>query len=216
MARMLWLLQTLLLGCAVVLALWVGTPGMAVAGLVALWLALVVPQAVPAPKRESWVRLLAVWVGSLIVCLSAASKSFTFDSYYAMPAWLIAASVWLTQRRVADAAARARWKTPVLAWLFCGALMLLAGGYVQDRPGDFFGGLLATVALLALWRAWFQPRAAVAQMINTLILLLVGLPVADLLVHFLPRPALRPDTCRLYYSYNAAKGDPEAAGSRHL
>jgi lysophospholipase L1-like esterase len=40
----------------------------------------------------------------------------------------------------------------------------------------------------------------------------VLLPPADALCQIFNRPALRPETCRRYYSYNEARGDPAAFG----
>jgi lysophospholipase L1-like esterase len=224
-----WLPQTLLLGGAVLLAVCVRAPCVVIAGIGFLWFALVVPVVIPVRRRDSLggLPLVVVWASTVTVPLSL----FVWDSYYvscggigeslrawwwdfycAGPVWLIAAALWLSQRRIADEAAKMRWKSPVMVWLCCGALVVLWGGYFQNGRGDFYVGLLAAAAVLVLWRAWFRPGLVAAQAVNTLILLLVGLPAADLVSHSFARPPLRPDTCQLYYSYNAAKGDPEAFG----
>jgi lysophospholipase L1-like esterase len=208
-----WLAQTLLLGCAMLLAVWVKAPAAALAGIGVLSIALLAPEMMPDRRRESLgaARLAAVWAGSVTAWVSVALSGFTCDLYYAAPAWLMAAAVWLTQRRVGDAAAKG-WKAPVMAWLFCGALIWLGEAYFQNERGNFYGALLATLALLVLWRAWCRLGLVAAQAVNTLILLLVGLPAADLFIQSSARPPLRPETCRFYYSFNLAKGDPEAYG----
>jgi lysophospholipase L1-like esterase len=207
---MLWVLQTLLLGCAFLLGFWVGAPSSALAGIAVLWVNLVIPAiSIQSWKSTGGLRLMMVWACSVVLWFSALWSPFTLDFYLAVTAWLIAAAVWLAQRQIANEPAKARWKTPVMAWLFCGAFIWLGSGYSQNRPGDFYGGLFATLAFLVLWRAWFRLGAVRAQMVHTAILLVVGLPVADLLVQSLARPPLRPETCRYYYSYKEAKGDPE-------
>jgi lysophospholipase L1-like esterase len=207
-----WLLQTLLLGCALLLAVWLQAPWAALAGIGLVGIALVTVEATPARARKAVeaAGLTAVWAGSILVWVSMALSAMSCDFLYAVPAWLVAAALWLAQRGMAGDAAEARWKTPVMAWLFCGGLMWLGGGYFQNQRGGFYAGLFATLALLILCRVWFRLGSRGAQVVNTVILLLVGLPAADFVLRFHSRPPLRPETCRLYYSYDAAKGDPEA------
>jgi len=223
-----WLPQTLLLGGATFLMLCVLMPPPMMSGIGALWAALVLPEVLPARQggRLRGCQLLMVWVCSVAVAVSAVAwdvfngyqasgatlKVFRWLLYLAAPAWLIASALWLCQRRIADAAEKERWKIPVMAWLLSGALMWIGGGYFQNQRTDFYGGLAATLVVLVLWRVWFRLGAVAAQSVNTLILLGVGLSVADPLFHQLERPPLRADTCRYYYSYTAAKGDPAAFG----
>jgi lysophospholipase L1-like esterase len=218
-------MQTLLLGSAVLLAAGAQWPGAALAGIGVLWIALVVAEVIPVNTRETLgaARLMVVWTASAVVALHAVAfdffcavetpkplASFRWYWFYAGPAWLIAGAIWLAQRRMLAAPARERWKAPVLAWLFCGALVGLEGGYVQNLRGEFCLGLLATLAALVIWRAWFRFGSLGAQTVHTLILLAVGLPVADWAMQYFALPALRPETCRFYYSYDAAKSDPAA------
>jgi lysophospholipase L1-like esterase len=207
-----WLLQTLLLGCTLLLALWVGLPAAALAGFGLAAAALLSPALAPPPAR-AWVEgaaLPALWMGSLTVWITVALAGIAWDFYYAALAGLMAAAVWLAARGAVGGIWKARWNAAVMAWLLCGALMWLGAGYFQNQRGVFYAGLLATLAVLALCQWWFRWGAAGAQTLNTLILLLVGLPVVDLALQPQSRIAVRPETCRLYYSYDAAKGDPEA------
>ncbi len=154
--------------------------------------------------------LVALWIGSVAVWAGTALGGIAWDYYYAIPSGLVALAVWLGIRRTACGIWKPRWNLAVMAWLFWGAFTWLAAGYVQNQRGGFFLGLLAAVAVLVLCRVWFHWGAAGAQTVNTLILVLVGLPLVDLLLQPQSRMAVRPETCRLYYSYDAAKGDPEA------
>jgi lysophospholipase L1-like esterase len=209
-----WLLQTFLLGCALLLGTWVRLPAAAMAGFGLAAAALISPALAPAPARgwREGAALAVLWLGSLTSWISGAFGDIAWDSYYAALAGLMALAVWLTARRMGGGIWQTRWNAAVMAWLLCGAFLWLGAGYFQNQWGDFYAGLLAVLACLVLCRRWFRWGAVGAQAINTLILLLVGLPVLDLAVQPQSRMTVRPETCRLYYSYTAAKGDPEAFG----
>jgi lysophospholipase L1-like esterase len=207
-----WLLQTILLGCTLLLALWVRLPVAAIAGFglaaAALILSTLAPQS--AGARVAGANLAALWIGSLTIWISMALAHIGWDFYYAALAGLMAAAIWLKARREIHPIWKARWNAAVMAWLLSGAFMWLGAGYFQNQRGVFYAGLLAMLAVLVLCRLWFDWGAAGAQTVNTLILLLVGLPLVDLALCPQSRLAVRPDTYRLYYSYDGAKGDPEA------
>jgi|ERR1700722_5699100 len=207
-----WLLQTSLLGCTLLLAVWVQLPVGVLAGFGLAALALVTAALAPRRDRANFERsiLAALWIGSLIAWGALAMAGIAWDFYYATLAGLMAAAIWLAARGVADGIWKGRWNAAVMAWLLCGALIWLAAGYFQNQRGIFYGGLVATLIALVLCRRWFRWGAAGAQALNTLFLLLVALPVVDLALRPQSRIAVRPETCRLYYSFDAAKGDPEA------
>ena len=66
------------------------------------------------------------------------------------------------------------------------------------------------------WPCWSSAGCGFArarfglQIVNTLVLLLVGLPAADLICQFHDKPQIRPETFRNFYSYDRAKGNPAA------
>jgi lysophospholipase L1-like esterase len=213
-----WLLQTLLLGCAFLLGTWVRLPAACAAGFGLVAAGLVLAALAPRPARV-WMEsagLAVLWIGSLAIWGSLVLGDIAWDNYYAVPAGLMAAAVWLTARRADGGIWKARWNAGVMAWLLAGAFMWLGAGYFQNQRGDFYGGLLAMLAGLALCRCWFRWGAVGAQTIHTLILLLAALPAVDWALRPQSRIAVRPDTCRLYYSYDAAKGDPESFGRWEL
>jgi lysophospholipase L1-like esterase len=207
-----WLLQTLLLGCTLLLALWVRLPTASIAGFCLVAAALLIPALVPASVRAriDGADLAALWIGSLTAWVSVALSNAGWDFYYAVLASVMAAAIWLTARRALHRILKVRWNAAVMAWLLYAACMWLGAGYFQNQRGVFYAGLLATLAVLMLCRLWFTWGAAGAQMVNTLILLLVGLPVVDLALRPQSRIAIRPGAYSLYYSYDHAKGDPEA------
>ncbi len=207
-----WFPQTLVLGCILLLALWVRLPAAALAGFGLAAAAILSPALAPPPMvaRISGTALAALWTGSLITWLAMAIAGVGWDFYYAAMSGLMAAAVWLTARGAAAGIWKARWNAAVMAWLLCGALLWLGAGYFQNQRVGFYSGLLAALAVLALCRWWFRWGAAGAQALHTLMLLLVGLPLVDVALHPQSLVAVRPETCRLYYSYDAAKGDPQA------
>ena len=207
-----WVLQTLLLGCTLLLAVWVELPAVALAGFGLAAVAVISPALAPQPAsaRVEGVALAALWMGSLTVWIAVALAGIAWDFYYATLAALMAAAIWLAAWDATGGVWKGRWNAAVMAWLLCGALMWFGAGYFQNQRGVFYGGLVATLAALALCRWWFLWGAVGAQALNTLILLLVALPIVDLVLRPQSRIAVRPETCRLYYSFDAAKGDPEA------
>jgi lysophospholipase L1-like esterase len=208
---MTWLLQALLLGCTVLLALWVRLPPAALSGFGLMAVALISSSLPPrfARIRGEGTVLALVWIGSVTAWASVLGR-IEWDSFYAIPDGLIAAAIWLTARRKESEIWKGRWNAAVLAWLQCGALLWLGGGYFQNQRGDFYAGLLATLVVLVLCRLWFRLGAVCAQAVNTFILLLVALPALDLALRLQPHNEVRPETCQLFYSYDAAKGDPVA------
>ena len=205
-----WLLQTLLLACALLLSVWVHLPAIAVAGLSLAAAILLLPAFASVRSKIDGLDVLALWIGSLTVWISVALSHFTWDFYYTVLAGLMAAAICLTARKVRPRLRKARWNALVVSWLWCGAGMWLGAGYFQNRRGVFFAGLVATLIVLALARCWFRWGALGAQTINTLMLLLVALPIVDVALRPQSRIAIQPGKYRLYYSYDAAKGDPEA------
>jgi lysophospholipase L1-like esterase len=206
------LLQTLLLGCALLLSVWVRLPAAASVGLSLAAAPLIISAFAPRSVRSRMegADLAVLWIGSLTAWLGVALANIDWDFYYAGIAGLMAAAIRLTVRPATPRILKARWNAAVMVWLLCGSSMWLGAGYFQNQRSVFYSGLLATLVVLALCRLWFDWGAIGAQTINTLILLLVGLPVVDLALRPQSRIAIRPDTYRLYYSYDAAKGDPEA------
>jgi lysophospholipase L1-like esterase len=209
-----WFLQMLLLGGTLLLVWWVRLPAAAMAGFGLAAAALICHALAPRPARArlEGAALAALWIGSLTVWVSVALGDIAWDFYYAAAAGLMAGAVWLAARRAEDGIWKGRWKAAVMAWLLCGACLWLGAGYFQNQRGVFYAGLLATVAILIFCRLWFRRGAAGTQAVNTMILLLVGLPVVDLALRPQSRIAVTPATCRSYYSYDAAKGDPAAFG----
>jgi hypothetical protein len=121
-----WLLQIVLLGCAARLAIWAQLPSAALAGLGLAAGALLIS---PITRRSfgDGSILEAFWVGSITVWAAAAFSDIEWNSFYAVPAGLVAAAVWPTARRAPSPVWKGRWNAALMAWVLCGAFAWLGG-----------------------------------------------------------------------------------------
>ena len=127
------------------------------------------------------------------------------DQYYSAFACLLAAILLTPDNR--GALPTVGWRCLAMAWAYSGVGVWLAVSYSQNVPRMFYAGLLGALLLLVTCHWLFQLPSMGAQAVNTLILLLVALPAADLVL----RPAvseepLAPDG--KYYLYETARKDP--------
>ncbi|MGO8676372.1 MAG: SGNH/GDSL hydrolase family protein [Limisphaerales bacterium] len=215
-AALLFLWQALSMGCAVVMGVWIGMPwpgnaalGVLGAGVMAANLAASVRRgaAGKAGFLLASVCTLAIPTSLLPARQHIASLS---DTYYSVMAWLVAGAIFPMGFRFAPSPLRTGWKALGMAWAACGALLWLVDSYSLNAAGAFYAGLLLNVAWLILCKLWFRlPRFGIL-LINTLIVIAIGLPAADLFMRPAYRLNARPGTGRNYYSYGSAKKDPAA------
>jgi lysophospholipase L1-like esterase len=214
------LAQTLLTGAAVVMSAWAGTPWPGTAGL-ALVCAVAVAATAPLGARRERTRTwaaAAAWGCSgillAIVLVSSGTRATLgsyVDSYYAALSWIIAAAILPPSYYLPADRARGPWRLLTVAWAALGALLWVGAAYVHNRSWAFFAGLLILLALLVLCHFWFRLRAPAILAVNTFILLLLGLPIADLLARGVDLLHRKPDPHRHYYLYAVAKENPAAS-----
>jgi lysophospholipase L1-like esterase len=180
--------------CALVLALWIHAPWGTAPGLVLLGCSLFLWG--EAQSR----RLLAGWIACAL-CWVGASGADVWKLPFAEVAGMIAAALWLNGRE---------WRKMAFAWSLLTAILCVAAGYLQDKTGVFYLGLLSASALLILVRTHFNVSPAGILLINTILLVVLGLPAANLLIDSAYRVDLRPATWTKYYSYKGAGGKQSA------
>jgi hypothetical protein len=77
-----------------------------------------------------------------------------------------------------------------VAWGLAGAVLWLGTSYLANLRAAFYLGLLVWLILLVLCKRWFRPATLYVQGVNTLILVIVGLPAASLLLAPSDQPRL--------------------------
>jgi lysophospholipase L1-like esterase len=167
----------------------------------------------PAPPRSHVWWLAAAWFFSLFALgslLLARPKFFTLDAYHAFAAWLVAAAALPAGRCADQPQSKTRWRLLAVAWCAVSAAIWLGIAYSRNQRGAFHIGLMIGLALVILCKAWFQMPSLGIHAANTLILLLIGLPIADLFVRPAYRLDLLPESRKRLYSYEAARKDPAA------
>jgi lysophospholipase L1-like esterase len=212
------LIQLMLTVCAAGVGVWARSPLMGIIGVALMGGFAVAPVLRPCERWRPLVRwaVAFAWLCSLFVPLQLlffTDENFTLyrytQSYFAVLAWVVASGVLLTGDAVVGDGPKIRWKVPGVACACCAGGVWLVSAYGQDLRGLFYMGLLVMLLLLLLCKAWFRLPFLAVQAVNTLLLLVVGLPLADQLR---PTPQLepKPDLAKRYYSYDVAKKDPLA------
>jgi lysophospholipase L1-like esterase len=210
-------MQEVLTGSALVMCLWVGMPWGYAAAVAAVGVCLLAVSVAPrkAQQRANRWSLAAAWAFSLLVQAGlswAGDRVVALDTYYAVVACLVGIAVLPTGGHLNSGPVKTGWKVLSMSWLLLGSCLWLAGSYVQNLSGPFHAGLLFILVLLIGCRWRFRPPALGIQIINTLLLLAVALPLVDLFIRPSYRLNTEPDTAKRYYSYAAAKQNPAAFG----
>jgi len=129
---------------------------------------------------------------------------------WVIPSWVIGIALAIAGRQT-DATEKGTLIRPAAIIFAANGMLFWVGvGYYENWVACFYGGLLASLVFLLLCKRWFAFSFAGTQMVNTLVLLVCGLPLADQTLDRKCHFAIRPATASQYYSYRLAKGDPEA------
>jgi lysophospholipase L1-like esterase len=140
------------------------------------------------------------WAACAIAWAGAATTDIWWD-YYAVVCAVVAAAIWLAGRE---------WKLMALAWSFLAFAIWVGAGYLEDTDGMFYFGLLGAVASLVFFMTRFRAPAFVVHATSTLLLVLIGLLVADFFTGADKKINMNPATWRRYYSFHGAGGNPGA------
>ena len=208
-----FVIQALATGCAIVMGNWVEMPWIGIVSSGLLGACSVAAGMVSGTRRaQVWKWGLAMAWGCTVIepagLVVGERKIACWDGYYAVVAWLMAVVILLTGRRMAENSWRSRWRLLGMVWALAGSFIWLAASYLQNQSGAFHAGLLIVFMLFIVCKSWFRIPALGIQDVNTLILLLIGLPLADQLMRtpYRLQPNLDPD--KKYYSYEMWKKDP--------
>jgi lysophospholipase L1-like esterase len=199
--------QALLAACAIILAIWGRVPFAVAVGLTLVVFAVAIAQAPWLPPRvgsASWC-LRVTWLGTALASAGELMTSRAWDTYYGAWGWLVAGFVLLTHDRTDEESATKRWRGPAMVWAVCGSWIWLAGCYLQNQRGAFYVGLTVLLVQLILCLLWFRLGAVGVVAVNTLLLLVVVLPLSDLVIRWLSVKASDPHNG--YYTFEI--------GSRH-
>lgn len=208
--------QVLLSVTVVLLSIWADLPWTTVAALALLGLSAICARTL-APAWEGCRKktFIAAWIctltvpGSLVFMQDQGfSLEAYLDKYFATLAWLIAAAILPATSRAFDPKRVDRWRVPAMAWAFGGAVIWLIAAYWRNQVPAFYIGLVIMLASLVLCHFWFKLSFISVQLVNTLILMLVGLPIADVLFHPGYRIGIQPDLRKRMYSFQNASKHP--------
>ncbi len=154
-------------------------------------------------RGQLWLLLLA-WALSILALIPLLHDAERWSSRFGAAPFLLAVSAWFVSARFSDPPARNRWRTLAMLWAFCAEAVCLGSSYLTNEPIVFYIAILAGVGLLTACKKLFGWQALGIQVANTLILLLIGLPLASLLLYGATDPAFAPDPAKKYYSYEVA------------
>ncbi len=208
-----FLLLRILATCgAVTIAVWFEIPwwGIIALGLLGALAAAAHPRPPGPRKRPGAVLAVFAWICSLTVAAALSTKSKTACSSvsFALLAWLVTAAILPDYGGTIDDCLKKSWRILSMAWAFFGVGLCLIYAYCQNLPEVFYLGLLINLVLLILCKLLFRMAAFGIYFSNTLILLSVSLPLADLFFRPAAVPDAQPEPDDRYYLYENAKKDP--------
>lgn len=187
---------------------WVGTAAIGAVGVSAI-AARLIPDRVQG-RFWSWAAAIIAWactLKALVTLMLVRHKVPTFgvEASAAAISWLMAATILPASLSAAGPPLRASWKLAVMAWAFFGGWFWLGASYKYNLAAAFYVGLLINLALLVVCKRWFRMPLWGIQIVNTLILLIVGLPIADLFVSPAQSSTTRFEPGKGYYRYETAR-----------
>ena len=115
-------------------------------------------------------------VASLLGLVSSFEGPELFDAYI----WIVAACAAGTAALNHRGGEGRRWLRLACVWLFTGTGLWLAGAYLRDEPGPFYGNWCVVLAGLSLLARVARMPDWARLAIHTLILLMVALPLTNL------------------------------------
>jgi hypothetical protein len=206
---MLLLLQAVFGGAALLMAVLAKVPWLGIGALGVICFSAVLASLMP--KFGAWCFCGAV-IGIVAIPLSYLCRKgalYTWDNYFAIVAWLVGSVAALAARK-SGLRAKRLWKGTGVSWWLLGFLIVCATAYERNEFGSFYTGLAGAVVLLIVAKRFMKLGTAGHQAANTLLILMLGLPIAD----YFTRPTYllesSPEPSKRYYSFEGARKDPSA------
>ena len=155
--------------------------------------------------------ILALWIAMAVAIgfVPIFTRSvLILERYHIWLAILIALTTWLTTFRIAPMKLKHLWRIYSMTWAAIGVFVWLWVAYVGNQGAAFYAGLGAAFIILLVAKRWLVRRDVSIQAANTLLLLIVGLPMVDLITRPRYKLGQQPASWGKCYSYEGAKKDP--------
>lgn len=166
-------------------------------------------------RRAFQWEILVAWGCTCLLChrlVFASDSGFELGTSFAVLGISFALACILASSHLPDAYLRSQWRILGVFWIFLIAVICLAFGYINNWKGHFYVGLLLNLAFLVLIKSLFRLPAWLTQVVNTLVLLVIGLPLADVVIRPSYDLSKRPDARKRLYAYEEASKNPVAFG----
>jgi lysophospholipase L1-like esterase len=155
-----------------------------------------------------WGCTVLAWGGLLL----GGDGIISLDNYYAVIVLLISTGMMFAGWRLCPNPLRSQWNALSFIWGFLAGLLWLAVSYEFNLRTEFHVGLGILAGLLVASKLIFRlPNVAVLAS-NTVLLLLIGLPLADALTRPDYRIGYDAQEGKKFYSYEFARQNPAAFG----
>jgi len=195
--------------CGLVLSWWIRLP---LLPFIALALAnaclLVLTAPLPQGFRRTCLMLPWACLSTFAISVFLGGRTFTLDAYHALLAGVQTVIAVLALKPIPPGGSGLHLRRLAAGWAAAGAVILLVTGYQQNHFMTFHLGIGLLAVLILVAKSQLHLPSILVLGLNTLVLLVIGLPVAD----WLTRPRYTPDpTAALhgrYFLYSKAKQDP--------
>jgi len=187
--------------------------GIPLLGMLPFFLIVIELAPVASSGRASRGQVVRLWFYSLIAIAAMIATAIFLKGKVAgestIAAWLEALAFILAGRSLPrESPAAPGLRTCGLLWGTVASCLGLIGPYLENQRGAFLLGLAASLVVIGMFKITFPNKWLLNNFLNTLILLLLGLPLVDL---FLQRnPAPPPDLAKRPYSYEFAIRNKDA------
>jgi len=192
---------------ALLLGIWAGMPWWCIGGAGILFIGLIAMEIFPRKGSGAWAAGMAS-IGTVLGVGYLLFGAHYWDGFHAVWGSLVTLPALMASVRMRSRPAIWQWRLPAMAWALATDAVWLGAAYEKNDRLGFYAALLLSIVLLMLAKGWFRLTAPVVLCINTGILLLIGLPAANLLVSPADSLGIPPALSERPFSYAYFKKDP--------